>query len=150
MKLYFDAAYVAKLYINEASAEAVREFARHAESLHTSAWCLAEMASIVHRNVREGLLTGEQAREVGRSFRDNVASGGWRLIPLSAGLLREVELAFETLPAQVFLRAGDALHLASARAAGFREIWSSDRHLLKAARHFGLKGRSVVLHSYPL
>jgi hypothetical protein len=32
----------------------------------------------------------------------------------------------------------------SARDAGFSEIWSNDRHLLAAARHFGLRGRSVT------
>jgi hypothetical protein len=26
---------------------------------------------------------------------------------------------------------------------GFREIWTNDRHLLGAARSFGLRGRSV-------
>jgi predicted nucleic acid-binding protein len=41
------------------------------------------------------------------------------------------------------LRAGDAIHLASARHEGFSEIWTNDRHMLKAASHFGLAGRSV-------
>ena len=65
------------------------------------------------------------------------------LLPVSASLLRDVESAMERLPPDVFLRAGDAIHLVSAREAGFTEIWSNDRRLLAAARHFGLKGRSV-------
>ena len=143
MRLYFDAAYLVKYYIDEADSAAVRELTSRAESLHSSAWCLAEMASVVHRRIREGSLTPPEAAETRRRFREHVAEGVWQLVPLSAELLREVDAAFEMLPRDVFLRAGDALHLVSARAAGFGEIWSNDRHLLKAARRFGLKGRSV-------
>jgi predicted nucleic acid-binding protein len=46
-------------------------------------------------------------------------------------------------PPGVPLRAGDAIHLASALDVGEPEIWTNDRHLLKAATHFGLAGRSV-------
>ena len=31
----------------------------------------------------------------------------------------------------------------TAAAAGFREIWTNDRHMLAAAKSFGLRGRSV-------
>ncbi|MBZ5727663.1 MAG: hypothetical protein LAP87_22025 [Acidobacteriia bacterium] len=38
---------------------------------------------------------------------------------------------------------GDAAHLATAQEMGEREIWTSDRHLLAAASHFGLEGRTA-------
>jgi len=49
----------------------------------------------------------------------------------------------QTLPSTTFLRAGDALNLTTAMEVGESEIWSSDRHLLNAAGHFGLTGRSI-------
>ena len=46
-------------------------------------------------------------------------------------------------PADVPLRAGDAIHAATALETGETEIWTSDRHLLAAVAHFGLAGRSA-------
>lgn len=48
------------------------------------------------------------------------------------------------LPGEVFLRTGDAVHLLSARARGLTEIYSNDRHLLRAAPHLGLAGRDLI------
>jgi len=42
-----------------------------------------------------------------------------------------------------YVRAGDAIHLASAKDAGFQEIWTNDRRLLQAAQYFDLVGKSV-------
>jgi hypothetical protein len=46
-------------------------------------------------------------------------------------------------PADVPLRAGDAIHTATALETGETEIWTNDRHLLAAVAHFGLAGRSA-------
>jgi predicted nucleic acid-binding protein len=43
-----------------------------------------------------------------------------------------------------FLRSGDALHLACAEEHGFQEVYTNDRHMLKAARHFHLTGVNVL------
>lgn len=58
-----------------------------------------------------------------------------------------VQLACEKIAAasdMVFLRAADALHLASAVAQGFEEIYTHDRHMLAAAAAFGLQARDVI------
>jgi predicted nucleic acid-binding protein len=143
MKLYFDTAYVAKFYLKEPDSDAVRKLAVQAEALHSSEWCLAEMACTLGRQVREGALTRSEAADARRIFRQHVAHGDWVLTPVTRSLLEEVDAVVHTLPGDTFLRAGDAVHLVSARAAGFGEIWSNDRHLLRVARHFGLRGRSV-------
>jgi prevent-host-death family protein len=46
-------------------------------------------------------------------------------------------------PQDVPLRAGGALHLATALEVGEQEVWTNDRHLLGAASHFGIVGRSA-------
>ena len=143
MSLYLDSAYVAKCYINEPDSPRVRAFVRGDADLQTSALCLAEMACVFHRHVREKGLTRRQALELRSAFIADVDDGVWLLHPVSEAVLRKVEAAARNLPATAYLRAGDAIHLVSARDAGFPEIWSNDRHLLGAARYFGLRGRSV-------
>lgn len=143
MNLYLDSAYIAKCYVSEPDSARVRELARRAASLSSSAWCLAEVACIFHRHYREKSLTRSQSFNLQEAFLTDVTTGVWSLLPLSDGLLRRVPAVVQGLAAGVFLRAGDAVHLLSARDAGFSEIWSNDRHLLSAAPHFDLKGRSV-------
>ena len=76
-------------------------------------------------------------------FRGHAAEGLWTLLPITEALLGQAETAIRNLAPQVFLRAGDAIHLITARYAGHTEIWSNDRHLLKAAPFFGLRGRTA-------
>lgn len=145
MKLYFDTAYVAKCYVNEQDGARVRELARGASGLSTSAWCRAEIACVFHRHLRGGSLTPTQVRTLATMFEDDVGDGVWDIIPLSEGLLRSVADRVARLPRSVYIRGGDAVHLVSAQTAGLTEIWSNDRHLLAAAPHFGLTGRTVSL-----
>jgi predicted nucleic acid-binding protein len=46
-------------------------------------------------------------------------------------------------PASLYLRSGDAVHLATALEIGELEVWTSDRHMLAAAPHFGLIGHTA-------
>jgi len=139
---YFDSAYVAKCYLNDADSEFVRDMVRTPVPLFTSALCIPEVTCAIHRRYREGQLTRRQARELSATFRSHVELGTWTLVPLSEPLLWEVREALMELKT-VFVRAGDATHLVSARSAGFTRIWTNDRHMLDAARHFHLVGRSV-------
>ncbi len=140
---YFDTAYVAKCYLNEPDADAVRKVARSSPDLYISAFSIAELACVFHRRLREGALAESAAIKLRHAFLDDVKNEVWQLLPVTQYLLRQVELLTRTLPREVFLRAGDAIHIVSAVEAGFNEIWTNDRHLLAAADHFGLQGRSV-------
>lgn len=142
-KVYFDSAYLVKCYLTDPDSEKVRKLATGAGAIFSSAFCLAEVTCAVHRAVREKSLTASQAAEVRRAFSSHLREGFITLIPVSDSILYSVQDFVATMPANLFLRSGDALHLASAQLEGFSEIWSNDRHMLRAASHFGVAGRSV-------
>ena len=55
--IYFDAAYIAKCYLNEPGAERVREVAYRADGLASCEIARIEFASILKRHVRERHVT---------------------------------------------------------------------------------------------
>ena len=141
--IYFDSAYLVKCYVEEPDSRRVLAFAQSAEPVYSSTLCLAELACALHRSVREKIITRDYADHARRAFLGDRSHGIVRLISLSDDILRAVETVAAGLPSTIFLRADDAVHLASAQLEGFAEIWSNDRHMLKAASHFGLAGRSI-------
>jgi predicted nucleic acid-binding protein len=143
LNAYFDTAYIAKCYLNEPDSKPVRDLAFSLDGLYSSAWCIAELACVFQRHVREAHLTRAQANRLRDFFLEDVQDGVWSLLPISERFLFRVESLVSTLPKSMYLRAGDAIHLAAAQGAGFTEIWSNDRNLLKAAPSFGLTGKSV-------
>jgi len=42
------------------------------------------------------------------------------------------------------LSGADAIHLSTARLAGFDEIWTADRRMIAAAESFGLRARDPM------
>jgi predicted nucleic acid-binding protein len=143
LRLYFDTAYLAKCYWNEPGGKLVRELARKADGLYSSAVCIAEMACLAHRKVREGPTTPADAVVRRDLFLDDVNSGVITAVPVTDRLLRRVDATTRALPPSCYLRTFDALHLVTAADAGFVEVWTNDRHMLASAQHFGLAGRSV-------
>lgn len=141
--LYFDSAYIAKCYLREPDAPAVRALAGSGPALYVSALAMAEVSCVFHRQLREKTLTPKTAAAVRDLFLADIEAGTWQLLPITDRLLRRVETHTRKLRADLFLRAGDAIHIATAIDGGFQEIWTNDRHLLATAAHFGLKGRSV-------
>jgi predicted nucleic acid-binding protein len=142
-RTYLDSAYVVKSYLADPDSEKVRKLVAKAGTIYSSALCLVEVACALHRLLREKSITLQQAAELRWAFRSHVEEGVISLIPISDSILSSVQAFVAAMPTDVFLRAGDAIHLASAQSAGFSEIWSNDRHMLLAAAHFGIAGRSV-------
>jgi predicted nucleic acid-binding protein len=143
LRLYFDTAYLGKCYWNEPDGKRVRELARRADGVYSSAICIAEMACLVHCKVREGLIAPSDAVIRRELFLDDVNNGVITAVPVTERLLRRVEATTRALPPSCYLRTFDALHLVTAADSGFVEVWTNDRHMLAAAPHFGLAGRSV-------
>ncbi len=142
MRLYFDTAYLGKCYWNEPDGDLVRKLARRADGLYSSAICIAEMACLAHRKVREGPVTQADAAIRRDLFLEDVNNGVITAVPVTERLLRRVEATTRVF-APCYLRTIDALHLVTAADSGFIEVWTNDRHMLTAAPHFGLVGRSV-------
>lgn len=142
VRAYFDSAFIVRSYVEDELTPPVRAAMAGIDLLHSSEFCLAEVASAIHRNYREDAISAKQAAASLQEFERHVEEGFWQLLPLNRVVLESVLNSYATLSRTVYLRAADAIHLATARAAGFREIWSNDKHMLAAAKHFGLKGRS--------
>lgn len=141
--MYIDTAYIAKYYLNEPESPAVRALIEAADAVYSSTWAVVEIHCVFHRQMREGGLTRQQARELGRLFLHHLHEGLWNLIPAGEALLRRAGTLVISAPSSIFLRTADAVHLTTAMELGESEIWTNDRRMLTAAAWFGLRGRSV-------
>lgn len=142
--IYFDAAYIAKCYLNEPGAEQVRELARGAAGLASCEIARVEFASIVKRHVREGHVTRREANTTLKEFEADEQEGVWKWFGVTSELLERTRLAVSSLPNSVFVRSIDALHLSCAAEHGFREVYTNDRQMLQAAKHFHLAGINIL------
>ena len=97
----------------------------------------------LHRRVCETVTSIRDACKIWRQFERDERAGLWHWLPVNDVVIRRVCDAFERLPANVFLRSADVLHLACAAENRFTQIYSGDRILLGAANYFGLEGVSV-------
>ena len=124
--------------------ERVREFASGHDRIVCSAFGRLELHAALHRKLREGELTEAQLQIVFRQLSVDEATRLWEWVPLTTGNMNAIARTFASLPRQVFLRTGDAVHLLSARERGCTEVYSNDRHLLAAAPHVGIAGFDVI------
>jgi predicted nucleic acid-binding protein len=105
----------------------------------------AEIAAVFHRKLRDGAFGGAAFREVMAQFVEDSAQQLWDVAPSHPRPGGTSSHAFARLPKSVFLRAADALHLTCAQEHGLWEIYTNDRHMSSAARHFKLKPATVVV-----
>jgi predicted nucleic acid-binding protein len=141
---YFDSAYVLKCYVPEADSAPVRAFARQVPRLVTSELARAEVAAALHRQVRDGRCTSEEAAACADQFAQDLAWGVWQLVPCADAVWARVATVFRTLPPTTWLRSADAVHLASAALVGAAVVYSSDRHMAAAAGAFGVRVRRLA------
>jgi len=138
--VYFDAALIAKFYVNEPGRDAVRALAREMGRVVTSGVAVAEVSAAFHRKLRERAVEHDVFEALMGQFEQDLEDGLWYLAGPSEDLFRQVHAFFATLDEAVFLRSLDALHLLTARSEGFARIYSNDRHLLGACAHADLEG----------
>lgn len=141
--IYLDASYIVKCYLHEAGSIEVLRLVQNNPGRSSSLHGRTEFYSAVHRRLREKHLSARAAAAIWKQFESDERSGLWHWLALNENVVRRACDVFEKLEANVFLRASDAVHLACAAENHFSEIYSSDRVLLNAAPHFGLKGVNV-------
>jgi predicted nucleic acid-binding protein len=81
-----------------------------------------------------------------KDFEEN-ENGVWQWFGVTSALLEKARKAVLDIPSTVFVRSGDALHLACAEEHGFQEVYTNDRHMLQAAKHFHVTGVNVLSES---
>jgi len=142
--IYFDAAYIAKCYLNEPGADRVRQVAYDADRLGSCEVARVEFASIVKRHLRERHITRGEASDVLKEFKQDETDGVWHWFGVTSALIEAARETVLRVPSQVFVRTGDALHLACAREHGFKDVYTNDSHMLKAAKYFHVTGVNVL------
>jgi predicted nucleic acid-binding protein len=82
-----------------------------------------------------------------KDFEEDEQNGVWQWFGVTSELLEKTRKAVLDLPSTVFVRSGDALHLACAEEHGFQKLYTNDRHMLQAAKHFHVTGVNVLSES---
>jgi predicted nucleic acid-binding protein len=141
--IYLDSSYIFKCYIDEPGTSEVLALVQHGSGCGSALHGRTEFWSGIHRRVREKNLSIQQARRIWQQFEHDERSGTWHWFALAESVVKRACDGFEKLAPNIFLRSGDALHLACAAANGFPDVYSGDRVLLTAASYFGLNGISV-------
>jgi predicted nucleic acid-binding protein len=141
--IYFDTSYLVRLYYADPGADAVRALAA-TDHLACAAHGQAEMMAAFHRKLREGTIRSPAYAALLGQVRTHIEVGAFLWLAQNEEIMARIRNVYRKLPAAVFLRGADAVHLATATEAGFRIIYSNDGHLLAAAKHFGIEGRNVI------
>ncbi|MGA3008001.1 MAG: PIN domain-containing protein [Opitutaceae bacterium] len=141
--IYFDTSYLVRLYFEDAGWEAVRALAAR-DNITCAAHGQAEMIAAFHRKLREGAIRPAAYAALLLQIRTHDKAGAFHWLPQGPETFARIGEVYARLPAAVFLRAADALHLAAAAESGLQIIYSNDVHLLAAAKHFGIVGQNVI------
>jgi len=143
--IYFDTSYLVRLYYQDPGADRVRILAA-TDHIACAALGQAELMAAFHRKLREGAIRPAAYAALVGQVEAHIEAGAFQWLSQSEEILLRIRRVYQNLPAPVFLRGADAIHLATAAEAGFRIVYSNDAHLLAAATHFGIEGKNVIGH----
>jgi predicted nucleic acid-binding protein len=140
-----DTSVLVALFLNEPHNVAAADwYSREKSERVAAAWCIPEFASVLGIKQRTGAIDAQQAQGAWTRFERMVAAD-LRLLPVEpAHFHRAAELVLDAASA---LRAGYALHLACAEAAGAKYMATLDDVLARNAQR--LKIKPVALRSTP-
>ncbi|MCX6957740.1 MAG: type II toxin-antitoxin system VapC family toxin [Verrucomicrobiae bacterium] len=142
--MVFDTSYLVRLYLQDVGYEKVRDLAESTHAIAIAWHGHAEIIAAFHRIYREGRVNKKAYSDLVDQFLADTSNSLYQWLEFNENVRVRFVSYFRTAPATLFLRAADALHLASAAEYGYKEIYSHDKHLLKAAPFFGLSGKNVI------
>ena len=143
--VYVDTSVLVALFLNEPHSLAATDWYAHETSeLAAAAWCVPEFASALGIKQRTGAIDAQQAQDAWARF-ERLIAADLQLLPVEpANFHRAAELVLDAASA---LRAGDALHLACAEAAGAKRMATMDDTMSRSAQR--LKIKLVALRGTP-
>jgi predicted nucleic acid-binding protein len=142
--IFCDTSYAAKLYLAEPGSAAVQPVLETEDEVCLSELARIELMAVFHRRLREGTLARPDFETVVRQFNRDDIGGCWTWLPLEAAIVEAASRTYATLPATLFLRSADCLHLVTAMHHNFSQIHTFDLHQAKAAPIFGLEAINLA------
>ncbi len=104
---YWDAAYVAKFYLDEPESDRVRVLAEADGQVSGSRFGYVETVSVFHRKMREGAFGAKDMKEILLQLEADSEAGLWTWLPVSPAVLEVAGSTYRHLPKGVALRAGE-------------------------------------------
>jgi uncharacterized protein len=136
-KVLFDTSAIAKRYRDEVGHEQVQRCLARADQVVMAAHARVEVASSLCRDLHDGATSrAELDADLQLLARD---FGGFEVLPLD----ERIEVLAIQAMAQSRLRAMDALHIATAQAAGVDLFVTADQRQARAAEASGLKTQLI-------
>lgn len=134
--VYVDTSVLVPLFLHEPHSSAVAGwYAAETRALVAAAWCVPEFAGALALKQRTGALDMAQAQAAWDRF-ERLVAADLRLVGVEATHFHRA--ATLVRDAAGGLRAGDALHLACAEAAGARQIATLDAVMARSARRLAI------------
>jgi len=137
--IFCDTSAAAKLYVPERESVAMRRLAEAEDEVYGSELVRVELMGVFHRRLREGKWSRADFFAAVRQFSHDDIAGFWTWLPLTNPIIEAAAKTYATLPATVFLRSADCLHLVTALHHNFAEIYTYDAQQGTAASALGLK-----------
>jgi predicted nucleic acid-binding protein len=136
--IFCDTSTIAKLYVVEPESAAVRKRLESEDQVFISELARVELMAVFHRRLREGKWSQGDFGTALRQFTNDDIGGFWSWLALDGTVVDAASKTFVTLPATVFLRSSDCLHLVTAMRHNFTEIFTYDKHQAAAATALGV------------
>ena len=141
--MFCDTSTVAKLYVPECESTVVRQQLEAEDEVCVSELVRPELMDVFHRRLREGKWTRDDFLAAVRQFSTDDISGFWTWLPLDSAIIEASAKTYTTLPANVFLRTADCLHLVTALHYNFDTVHTHDKHQTVAAPALGLNAVAI-------